>query len=163
MSLNSSEEDSDHLSNSFEALHTHPKHFLKCLSILHNELLCYVLERTQLMSPFYPLSRFTSCLLFIIRVYKLWKYHWQKHVRRHLWFDIKWKNDWTCMLNKTCCMTRTNDINFHPTFLQQSSNISSNMLDKMLDRFNWALSKQRWENWIFWKNSFWSQNGTFLS
>ena len=43
------------------------------------------------------------------------------------------------MLDETCWITRTNDINFHVTFLQHLSNISSNMLDKMLDRFNEAL------------------------
>ena len=47
--------------------------------------------------------------------------------------------EWTCMLDETSWMTRTNNINFHPTFLQHLSNISSNMLDKMLDGFNYAL------------------------
>ena len=41
-------------------------------------------------------------------------------------------------------MTRTNDINFHPTFLQHLFNISSNIPGKTLDRFNYALSKQSW-------------------
>ena len=36
----------------------------------------------------------------------------------------------------TCWMTCKSDINFHPTFLQHLSNISSNMFDKMLNRFN---------------------------
>ena len=44
------------------------------------------------------------------------------------------------MLDEPCWMTSTNVINFHPTFLQHLSNI----LDKMLDRFNYALSKQFW-------------------
>ena len=43
------------------------------------------------------------------------------------------------MLDETGLMTRTNDRNFHPTFLQDLSSISSNMLDKMLDWFNEAL------------------------
>ena len=43
------------------------------------------------------------------------------------------------MLDETSLMTRTNDINFHPTFLQDLSSISSNMLGKMLDWFNEAL------------------------
>ena len=43
------------------------------------------------------------------------------------------------MLDETWWMTRRNDINFHPTFLQHLSNISFNILDKMLDRFIWAL------------------------
>ena len=33
----------------------------------------------------------------------------------------------------------------HPTFIQHSSNISSNMLDEMLDRFASAFSKERKE------------------
>ena len=37
----------------------------------------------------YPITRFTSAWLFIIRVYKLW----QKHVCCHLWFNIEWKNE----------------------------------------------------------------------
>ena len=48
------------------------------------------------------------------------------------------------MLDERCLMTGTNDINFHPAFLQHLFNISSNMLGKMLDRFNYALSKQSW-------------------
>ena len=71
-SLNSRQEDSDHQSNSFKVLYILPKHFIKCASIFHIEFLYYVLERIQLLSPFYPLSRFTSAWLFIIRVYKLW-------------------------------------------------------------------------------------------
>ena len=48
-----------------------------------------------------------------------------------------------------CWMTRTNDANYHPTFLQHLFNISSNMLDKILDRFNYdALSKQLGQNII---------------
>ena len=85
MSLNGSEEDSDHLSK----LQTFSKHFLKCVSILHNEFLYYVLERTQLMSSLYPLLCFTSAWLFIARVYRLWQYHLQNHVGCHLWFDIQ--------------------------------------------------------------------------
>ena len=79
---------------STQVLHTHPKHFLKCVSILYNKFLYYVLERTQLMSLLYAHSPFTSGWLFIIR-YKL-----------------------------------------HSIFLQHLSNISLDMLDKMLDRFN---------------------------
>ena len=120
----------------FEVFHNHPKYFLKRDSIFHNYFLYCVLERTQLLPLLYPLTRFTSAWLFIIRVYKLWYYHWQKYVRCHLWFDIKWKNEWTCMLRKTYWMTRANDINFHSTLPQHLSNILSNMLDKMLDRFN---------------------------
>ena len=44
------------------------------------------------------------------------------------------------MLDEGCWMTRTNDINFHPTLLKHLFNISSNMLD----RFNYALSEQSW-------------------
>ena len=45
--------------------------------------------------------------------------------------------EWTDLhVDETCWMTRTNDINFYPTLLQHLSNISSNMLDKMLDQFN---------------------------
>ena len=38
--------------------------------------------------------------------------------------------------DETYWVTRTNDINFHPKFFQRLPKISSNMLDKMLDRFN---------------------------
>ena len=38
-------------------------------------------------------------------------------------FDLT-SNKWTCMLEETCWMTQAKDIN-----------ISSNILDKMLDRF----------------------------
>ena len=48
------------------------------------------------------------------------------------------------MLNERCWMTRTNDINFHPAFLQYLFNISPNMLGKMLDRFNYELSEKSW-------------------
>ena len=38
--------------------------------------------------------------------------------------------------DETYWVTRANDINFHPKFFQRLPKISSNMLDKMLDRFN---------------------------
>ena len=99
----------------------HPKHFLKCVLILRIEFLYYVLERTQLIPPFYPLSHFISAWLFIIRLYNFWWYHWQKHVRCHLWFDIEWKNEWTCMLDE--------HVGWHVQtiwiFIQHSSNIYS--------------------------------------
>ena len=50
-------------------------------------------------------------------------WHWMKE-----WMDLH--------VNETYWMTRTNDINFRPTFFQHLPKISSNMLDKMLDRFN---------------------------
>ena len=39
------------------------------------------------------------------------------------------------MLDEIYWMTRTNDINFDPTFFQHLPKISSNMLDKIMDRF----------------------------
>ena len=43
------------------------------------------------------------------------------------------------MLDETYWMTRTNNINFHPTFLQHLSKTSSSKLDKMFDRLHKSL------------------------